>query len=366
MSATETVCPGCSRGCNMYVWVRNNEILRQTPRFNPDVNDYWMCDRGRLETFRQVNAETRLKSPHDARRIGSLWKSGWDEAIARAASELKTFRKSESGRARLRATRRTRTSSSCRNSPARSSGHQAVGVPDRMWIPGDEDELLIRADKTPNSRGGGDWASSGRPARRSRRSSAAIRDGQIKALLRDRRQYRRRPGSRAASCQAGLSGRPCSQRERDDPRWPTSCCRRSTFAEKNGTFTNFQGRVQRIRPAVAHAGAGPRAGRVRDEPARQVRDAVRPLEPGSAKRDARPAGRSVAGSHHSWGSNSGILPQRMSSRSWLPTVGAFKGMTYRQDRGLGRRSWPDVRPHRHRTSWPDLGRTGHGIPDHLS
>lgn len=39
MSATETVCPGCARGCNMNVWVRNNEILRQTPRFNADVNE---------------------------------------------------------------------------------------------------------------------------------------------------------------------------------------------------------------------------------------------------------------------------------------------------------------------------------------
>ncbi|MBP1654683.1 MAG: nuoG, partial [Bacteroidetes bacterium] len=34
MSATESVCPGCSRGCNIFVWVRNNEILRLTPRFN--------------------------------------------------------------------------------------------------------------------------------------------------------------------------------------------------------------------------------------------------------------------------------------------------------------------------------------------
>jgi len=30
MSATETVCPGCARGCNMITLLRNNEILRQT------------------------------------------------------------------------------------------------------------------------------------------------------------------------------------------------------------------------------------------------------------------------------------------------------------------------------------------------
>lgn len=61
MSSTETVCPGCARGCSMYSWVRNNEILRQTPRYNPTVNDHWMCDQGRLETFRHVNAENRIE-----------------------------------------------------------------------------------------------------------------------------------------------------------------------------------------------------------------------------------------------------------------------------------------------------------------
>src|ERR1041385_1731991 len=44
MSSTDTVCVGCARGCNTKMWVRNNEILRLTPRNNPEVNDYWMCD----------------------------------------------------------------------------------------------------------------------------------------------------------------------------------------------------------------------------------------------------------------------------------------------------------------------------------
>ena len=34
MSKTNSVCVGCSRGCNTEVWVRNNEILRLTPRQN--------------------------------------------------------------------------------------------------------------------------------------------------------------------------------------------------------------------------------------------------------------------------------------------------------------------------------------------
>ena len=67
-------------------------MLRQTPRFNPDVNEYWMCDHGRLETFKHVNAETRIKSPM-MKKEQEVVDVGWDEAIARAASEFKTFRK---------------------------------------------------------------------------------------------------------------------------------------------------------------------------------------------------------------------------------------------------------------------------------
>ena len=87
MSATETICPGCARGCNMYSWVRNNEILRQTPRYNAEVNEYWMCDYGRVNTFKHVNNKDRIKGPR-ARKEKEPVEVGWDEALAYVASEL--------------------------------------------------------------------------------------------------------------------------------------------------------------------------------------------------------------------------------------------------------------------------------------
>ena len=48
MNYTPSVCTECSRGCSVDVWVRDNLVLRQTPRENPKVNQYWMCDEGRL------------------------------------------------------------------------------------------------------------------------------------------------------------------------------------------------------------------------------------------------------------------------------------------------------------------------------
>ncbi len=94
MSATKSVCIGCSRGCNTEIWVRNNEILRLTPRHNEEVNSYWMCDHGRLNTFKFVNAKDRIHYPQ-IRKDGALTEVGWDEAFAEAASRLKTFQKDQ-------------------------------------------------------------------------------------------------------------------------------------------------------------------------------------------------------------------------------------------------------------------------------
>ena len=68
MSHTDSICTGCARGCNINIWVRDNEILRLTPRENMDVNQYWMCDHGRLDTFKFVNdTETRIKLAYGGR-----------------------------------------------------------------------------------------------------------------------------------------------------------------------------------------------------------------------------------------------------------------------------------------------------------
>lgn len=50
MNMTPSICTECSKGCNTFVWVRNNEVIRLTPKENQEVNQYWMCDAGRLQT----------------------------------------------------------------------------------------------------------------------------------------------------------------------------------------------------------------------------------------------------------------------------------------------------------------------------
>jgi NADH-quinone oxidoreductase subunit G len=67
--AGDTICTFCSKGCNTTVWikakpewVRAAQIARITPRFNPEINSYWMCDIGRFD-YHWVESDRRLVQP---------------------------------------------------------------------------------------------------------------------------------------------------------------------------------------------------------------------------------------------------------------------------------------------------------------
>src|SRR6185369_15881650 len=54
-NAADTICTLCSKGCNTTAWLKakpewakGSQLIRFTPRFNPEVNGYWMCDLGRF------------------------------------------------------------------------------------------------------------------------------------------------------------------------------------------------------------------------------------------------------------------------------------------------------------------------------
>jgi NADH-quinone oxidoreductase subunit G len=82
----DTVCAGCSRGCNVVAGARWGRILRLVPRENQAVNKWWMCDEGRF-TYKPVAAADRLGSPM-VRKDGALVETGWEEALAAAAKGL--------------------------------------------------------------------------------------------------------------------------------------------------------------------------------------------------------------------------------------------------------------------------------------
>lgn len=57
-----SICTGCEVGCNVTMEHRRGDIKRYKPRFNVEVNDYWMCDYGR-STFERYKLTPRLTAP---------------------------------------------------------------------------------------------------------------------------------------------------------------------------------------------------------------------------------------------------------------------------------------------------------------
>jgi NADH-quinone oxidoreductase subunit G len=62
LSSADTVCPHCSAGCNIKLDVRRGEVVRQLARDNLEVNDAWLCDKGRF-AFRFPDAPDRVTTP---------------------------------------------------------------------------------------------------------------------------------------------------------------------------------------------------------------------------------------------------------------------------------------------------------------
>jgi NADH-quinone oxidoreductase subunit G len=91
----DTICTLCSKGCNTSVWLkakpewaRASQLIRITPRFNPDVNSYWMCDIGRFE-HGWIEGETRIRRPQ-LRRAGQLEAAPWPDVESKLRDALQT------------------------------------------------------------------------------------------------------------------------------------------------------------------------------------------------------------------------------------------------------------------------------------
>jgi NADH-quinone oxidoreductase subunit G len=78
-----SVCTLCPSQCNVSFTVRDEQVKRVIARDNPDVDDGWLCDRGRYG-FEMFAAEERIGAPR--LRGGAV---EWEEAIAKAAAALK-------------------------------------------------------------------------------------------------------------------------------------------------------------------------------------------------------------------------------------------------------------------------------------
>jgi NADH-quinone oxidoreductase subunit G len=253
LDTTTSICPGCARGCNIDVHVNRRRphhnagrrVARLKPRFNADVNGWWICDDGRYG-FGFVDAPTRIATPTRRGEAGPR-EITWDEAIADATAALARCAPEEIGILASPQMSNEDLFALKTLATARGVTRLAFAVPPAT--PGDEDKLLIRSDKNPNSRGaeligfGGDAAALLADARAGRLRCLWVFHHDLFEgtwLAADTRAALERLDALIWSgTNAGAIG------ELAHLVLPSAA-----WVEREGTFTNFEGRVQRFRTAV--------------------------------------------------------------------------------------------------------------------
>jgi NADH-quinone oxidoreductase subunit G len=242
MSSTESICTGCARGCNINIWVRNNEILRLTPRRNEEVNSYWMCDHGRLNTFKFVN-DNRVDGPLLKAEDGFI-KTDWKNAVSTAAIKLKSFKKEQIafiGSA----------FASCEDNYLLSKTASEFKNSAAFFKHYDEnfgDDILKRSDITPNATGA---ELIGLKGYLNSKLAEDIISGRIKALyLLEDDLVKSNPLLKEVLDKLELFIYHTSNIN-ETSGYAHIVFPAASYAEKNGTMVNFQGRIQRLKPAVA-------------------------------------------------------------------------------------------------------------------
>jgi NADH-quinone oxidoreductase subunit G len=258
LDTARSVCNGCARGCNVEVHTnrrrphhnQGRRIARIKPRHNPDVNQWWICDEGRYG-FRWIDDDSRLLVP--ARRAaGKDVPLGWDEAVTALVEALKRYRAEEIG---ILAS--PQMSNEDLFALQRIAAQLGIGgidhrVPARG--PGDEDDLLIRADKHPNRRGA---------------ELIGLGPAEGHAILDGARQRRVKllwifqhdlldSGWPQADVTAALTAAEMVVFQGPSANATSAGAHlvlpSAAYVEREGTFTNFQGRVQRFRTVVEPLG----------------------------------------------------------------------------------------------------------------
>jgi NADH-quinone oxidoreductase subunit G len=241
------VCTGCANGCNVHLGVANNRVYRYVPRRNDAVNQTWLCDSGRL-SYKAIGAEDRLREPCVRDEEGRLRVVSAALAAEAAASRIRSAVQ-EGGPgavATLASAHATNEDLFVLRQLLRALGAETAGMP----VPrGRGDALLIKEEKAANAAGGRAMGF-GDPEPVLDR----LRRGAVGALLLLGHDVLDPACLGDPSALSGVQSIIAIDTHRSAlERLAHVVLPARHAAEKLGTLTNHQGRVQRVVPAVEPA-----------------------------------------------------------------------------------------------------------------
>ena len=249
----ESVCPLCSRGCNIYIDYHpgfprvpgSAKVYRARPRTNEAVNGPWICDFGRygLVEMQRTNRSDKL-----------VWNKGdrptelsWNKVLTMIGERIKSLRERESaGGVSLILTSWLTNEELYLVKRIFKDGLGAAHISFADPVQGPADGFLLRADRAPNRRGAEEMGFDVRPP-------------DVEALARDTRilfifgpHLAGAPGGAWKKALDKIPVKILVTSHLNELAAAADFVLPSAFiAEKSGTLTNEDGRVQRIAAVAA-------------------------------------------------------------------------------------------------------------------
>ena len=249
MEKANSICSGCSVGCNVTVEYKTDGLYRIKPRFHEDINQHWMCDDGRLG-YHYVNSDDRLQLPQK-KVDGELSTTQWEDALTLITEKIAEVEAEDI--VVIGSAQGTNED----NYVLQQFAHDVLKTTQLGLIGqllGEEHkfpQFTIEADKNPNTAGA--------------RTILGSANGNV--VLEGDALWEKVAGAKVVYLVSGVPERSLEDAEREalekvdflivQDVLPSAVTELAdvvlpgtTFAEKDGTFTNSTGWVQRIRKTI--------------------------------------------------------------------------------------------------------------------
>lgn len=249
LKSEDTLCNGCSRGCNISMQyktgrthhAKGERVMRLKPRFNEEVNKWWMCDEGRYGY--KYHDHNRILEPVK-RSAGQVSEVSWDDSLTEVANLLE---RSEGNYGIFLSPQLSNEELYLAQKFFQNelkAKHVLLVSPKEN---GFEDDLLIRADKNPNTKGA---ELLGLKADQTALESfySKVEKGEVEGIVVFGQDL------------LTLHGTHLGEKALNQLKWSVfigsshnllseyagHALPAATYAEKEGTFTNFEGRTQKF------------------------------------------------------------------------------------------------------------------------
>ncbi len=249
LKSEDTLCNGCSRGCNISLQYRKDRlhhakgerVMRLKPRFNHDINQWWLCDEGRYGY--KFHDHNRISNPM-IRTAKDVQEASWEESLSAVAENIKGSK----GKIGVLV------------SPQLSNEELFLikllfekNLNEKKIVlvsPNDEgfqDDLLMRADKNPNTKGA-ELIGFKADDKAFEELLKACDSGEVEGLVIFGQDLLTLHGKHLAesslnklkwSVFIGSNHNLMSE-------YAATVLPSATYIEKEGTFTNFEGRTQKF------------------------------------------------------------------------------------------------------------------------